>query len=236
MDLLLHTFVEGKALNRHEFIPPSADERSSSLDAFSRDQLATSLVAAGYFDIYTPKDYEMILSFLNRTDLGKNVLPAEIHDLKRFELMIRCGLIPGVSFDDFSSYTKKYLLHMRAREVKDSPVSDIDQDLSKTIESIASESVLLVSIGPYRVSFGRPAEPGIRERTRHGKQTLDIQSLMKRYMAVSSLEGIHGGSDRIKRAILTKLGMKLVLVKAGDWTKLKSEETKNIFMHNLIAS
>jgi hypothetical protein len=235
VEKLLHSFESGESLVAKELSGPLNSNHAPELEAVSRKDVASSLVAAGYYGVWEAEDYEFLLSYLKRTDVGKNVTIDEIIELKRFELMIRCGLIPSLTFGDFSNYTKKYLLHIRSHDMKEASISDIDKELSEVLTSIASESVPLTRLGPYVVSFGRLLEPGVRETK---KMTSSLRSPdFKRHACVASLEG-HRNSplNRIKKASLERLGLNLAVVASEDWERLSNEQAKKLFLYSVCQS
>lgn len=209
----------------------------------TRESLASQLVCAAYAESGRNAEYEKILSELNRTDVR---VPngSYLFDLKRFELMLRCGLIPGYSFDQVSSYNKKFLFKIRSSVFEDfSPLTAFEQELHDQLKEMSASFNPNVIIGPYNLAFCQPGEAGVTIPDIAKVDRNDIVKLIRKCVCVLSLrrdayapDGKLGPDAKIRSGILDALGITTVAVPEPHWQQLTDARSKRIYLSTLIGN
>ena len=212
------------------------------LDTFSRESVSEMLVAMGYFGEYSSESYETVVSYLNRTAVERRGPQPDLFDLKRFECMIRCGLIPNLSFDSFSKYNQRFLLTVRSRQLEvDQEPSELEDEVAELVKDISEQFYDSVVLGPYTLRFCKLGEPGIT--VRKAEKDPDLRTLVRRFVCVEVLDSDSFVSGRemsphatIRQAILARLGVICVQVPYFDWLKLPDAQAKRLYLHSVISS
>ena len=217
-------------------------ELSGSLHGIPRPSLSSLLVSMAYFGSASPANYEDILSHMNRTDVSSSdntVLPS----LKTYELMLRCGLVPGFSFDMISSYNKKYLLKARATpwEVPHQP-TPFESEVSSLLTSVSRVHHSGVVLGPYRLEFAQLGETGVAYPDVSNVDKSDLIGIIKRCVCVEPVDQnvIVGPSNalsperQIRQAVIKALGINAVTIPVWDWSTLHDDRSKVLYLTSLI--
>lgn len=215
--------------------------KTEGVSNLTRASLASQLVSNAYAGTGSNAEYEKILSELNRTDIR---VPngSYLFDLKRFELMLRCGLIPGYSFDQVSSYNKKFLFKIRSSVFEDfSPLTAFEQELHDHLKEMSASFNPNVVIGPYNLAFCQPGEAGVTIPDIAKIDSSDIVKLIRKCVCVLRLrsdayapDGQLGPDARIRSGILDALGIKTVAVPEPHWQQLRDARSKRIYLSTLI--
>jgi hypothetical protein len=212
-----------------------------SLASLPRQDVARGLVAAAYFDAWPKESYEEVLGYLNRTNETDEKSARELVDLKKFELMVRCGMIPQLTFDTLSTFSRKYLIQIRSSPPVPVEAGPFELDVYGILKEISIEFQDDFHVGPYSLALARVSEIGVTERprTNHEKSLRSI----KTSTCVNSL-GPNSFVDgrtlmpeaKIKRALLGKLGFRSVWIPYTEWESLLSDNAKRLYLHSLVSS
>lgn len=239
-----HTYLNQLLGAYDRGINREADQTPLAMDTFTsapRMDLGRALVAAGYFDAWPKESYEEVLGYLNRTAASNEKSQTELVYLKKFELMVRCGMIPQSPFDSFSNFSKKYLMQIRSKPLAPVEPGELELDVYGILKGISVEFHDEFLVGPYSLTLARVGETGVNERTRtNGERNLRS---IKSCTCVNTLgpESMIDGRTlvpdaQIKRAVLGKLGFKSVWVPYTEWQTLPSDTAKRLYLHSLVSS
>jgi hypothetical protein len=194
-------------------------------------------VAGGYLDFLGQADYDTIISHLHRTEsFDRRADPESLaqtqYNLKLFELMLRCGLIPNVSYSNLSKYCKKYLVSIRSQPVVEDPTrSPLSSSILTALQEIAF-SVREEFIGPFRVIFCQMNEPVGIGRINPNP---DLRTMAKRFTAVEVLYTDMTPEWKIRSAALSALNIKSVVVPESDWNILSNDpKAQQIYLMELL--
>ncbi len=191
-------------------------------------------------DILDSKKYEAILSHLHRTEaFAGRKDPIEdntLGNLKRFELMLRCGLVPRCSYNDLSKFSKKYLLLLRAaytEELRTEERQALSDSIVQALEGVA-HSVKESMVGPYRIIFCQMKEPVAFGPI---NPEPDIRTLAKHFTAIEMADdAVELSADwRIRSACLAALRIRSVKIPFADWKLLRGNITaQHIYLTTLL--
>ena len=222
-------------------------EVESSFSSISRTKLAELLVASAYNGVLDQGQYDKILAQLSRIEPVKEDKPSVTTNTKTFELMVRCGLVPGCSYPDFSTYSKRYLLRTRGKPSDPSPsqpMSTFRTQLRDLLEEIASDFHKDVVVGPYHFDFIRLNQPGITYRP-PTVALPDLKLLLKKYVCVNVVErsdltvsGCLKPEAKIRSSIIHTLTPNVVSVYHSDWEQLGEDnfKAKKLYLSSLLGS
>jgi hypothetical protein len=190
----------------------------------SRESLTKALLSAAYFDVWNSRQYTEALSFLYRTDVGA---AGGLLNLKKFELMLRCGLVPSAPFDSLGAFARKYLLFIR--EARAEVVStDFEREVGTILEGISSGTYSESVLGPYKLVFTGIQADATRKPTKLCVNPLGTESVKADGTTLTP-------NAKIKRAILSKLGIQSVWIPHSEWTQLTPTE-KKLYLHSSVVN
>jgi len=218
-------------------------EVDTNLNIISRSKLSELLVAGAYADVLNQNQYEKILSHLSRTEPMKAETPFILEQIKTFEIMLRCGLIPSSTYSDFSNYSTKFLLRMRSKILESqSSQSAMFNEVNELSNAIAQEYFENISVGPYRLNFIQIGEAGISDPSSKSLVTPETKLLLKKYVCLNVIERNEfvdadlKPQARIRMAVVNALAKKPVHVPYKDWEQLGDHpEKKKLYLTQLVS-
>lgn len=206
------------------------------ISSIPRQKLGRILLALAHVGISKFEDYDKILSYLTRTETAGNEKCME--DLKTFELLMRCGLVEGCEFSNFSVSNRKFLLRIRSAKFEPRKVGC---PISEDVESILREACMRfdkVPLGPFSLRFARLGESGV---TPSEKLESPISVLRNSVCVEVWNEASFMGKGlrplaKIRAAILHGLKIQTVHVPHFDWSELKTKKMQKLYLVNLLAA
>ena len=221
-------------------------EIDSNMNNISLSKLSEVLVASGYYGVLEQNQYDKILAQLSRIEPIKEDKPSVPINTKTFELMVRCGLVPGCLYGDFSPYAKRFLLRTRGKAIDSSPsqsMSSFRTQLRELLEEISSDYHKDVVVGPYHFDFVRFTEPGVSYKP--PSVAPDLKLLLKKYVCVNvvdrsdlSATGTLRPAAKIRSSIINTLTPNCVSVYHSDWEQLGEDDVKakKLYLSSLLGT
>ena len=205
-------------------LPPGAQIPVGSYISGSRENLTQALISAAYFDVWNSSQYTEALAYLYRTDVGA---VGGLLNLKKFELMLRCGLVPSAPFDSLGAFARKYLVHIRATRA-DVVATDFEREVGTILEAISNGTYSESVLGPYNLMFTGIQADGARKPTKVCVNPIGPDSVKLDGTALTP-------NAKIKRTILSKLGIPCVWIPYTEWTQLTPTE-KKLYLHSSVVN